>query len=55
VNATIGTTHEFASQREVAFPGGIAPQFILGANHISDDRTIIGPFIPNPNYRDWRP
>lgn len=56
VNRTIGDTHRWAEQREVAFAGGIRSEFIVGACPV--DRTakqeIMSECVDNPGYRPWR-
>ncbi|WP_317852573.1 ADP-ribosyltransferase [Streptomyces venezuelae] len=56
VNQTIGDTHKWASQVEVAFPGGIARSFIVGVCPV--DKTtkteIMEKCQDNPHYQPWR-
>ncbi|MFD9357367.1 ADP-ribosyltransferase [Streptomyces sp. NPDC060031] len=56
VNQTIGDTHKWASQVEVAFPGGIERSFIVAVCPV--DKTtkteIMNECQDNPNYRPWR-
>ncbi|MET9494394.1 ADP-ribosyltransferase [Streptomyces sp. NPDC006552] len=56
VNATIGDTHKWAAQHEVAFPGGIDRRFIVGACPV--DKATKTEQLPdcvrNPNYLPWR-
>ena len=55
VNKTIGDTHKWADQVEVAFPGGIARQYIIGVCPV-DKKTkaeIMSDCESNPNYRPW--
>lgn len=56
VNATIGYGHKYASQMEVAFPGGIQSKFIVGVCPV--DRTtkseILSECEHNPYYVPWR-
>ncbi|MDT0268835.1 ADP-ribosyltransferase [Streptomyces sp. DSM 44915] len=56
VNATIGDQHRWADQEEVAFPGGIATEFIVGACPVdSATRTeIMTECVDNPHYEPWR-
>lgn len=42
-------TNPFAHEQEIAFPGGIPTERIVGARAIGADGTL-GDFIPNPNY-----
>ncbi|MEU6423027.1 ADP-ribosyltransferase [Streptomyces spiralis] len=55
VNKTIGDTHKWADQVEVAFPGGIARQYIVGACPV--DKTtkteIMSECQGNPYYQPW--
>ncbi|MEU6734865.1 ADP-ribosyltransferase [Streptomyces physcomitrii] len=56
VNKTIGDTHRWANQREVAFPGGIAREYILGVCPV-DRQTkteIMDECRSNPHYASWR-
>lgn len=55
VNKTIGDTHKWADQREVAFPGGIARQYIIGVCPV-DKQTkteIMSECESNPHYQPW--
>lgn len=56
VNRTIGDTHRWAQQHEVAFAGGIRSEFVVGACPV--DRTakqeIMSECVDNPDYRPWR-
>jgi hypothetical protein len=56
VNETIGDTHKWAAQVEVAFPGGIARDFIVGACPVDKEtkREIMSECQDNPNYLPWR-
>ncbi|AMM08171.1 Secreted protein [Streptomyces albidoflavus] len=56
VNRTIGDTHRWAEQREVAFAGGIRSEFIVGACPIdrAAKQEIMGECVDNPQYRPWR-
>ncbi|MFD3513025.1 ADP-ribosyltransferase [Streptomyces sp. NPDC058657] len=53
VNRTIGDDHKFADQVEVAFPGGIRSEFIIGVCPIDKEtRTeIMSACRSNPKYR----
>ncbi|MFB6711794.1 MULTISPECIES: ADP-ribosyltransferase [unclassified Streptomyces] len=56
VNKTIGDTHKYADQVEVAFPGGVDRTFIVGACPI-DQATkteIMNKCVDNPHYKPWR-
>ncbi|WP_406440776.1 hypothetical protein OHB00_34925 [Streptomyces sp. NBC_00631] len=55
VNKTIGDTHKWADQVEVAFPGGILRQYVIGVCPV-DKRTkteIMDDCRSNPNYKPW--
>ncbi|MER6713320.1 MULTISPECIES: ADP-ribosyltransferase [unclassified Streptomyces] len=55
VNKTIGDTHKWADQQEVAFPGGIARQYIIGVCPV-DKQTkteIMSECESNPHYEPW--
>lgn len=55
VNKTVGDTHRRAGQVEVAFPGGIARQYVIGVCPV-DTRTrteIMSDCVSNPNYEPW--
>ncbi|MEU9036923.1 ADP-ribosyltransferase [Streptomyces sp. NPDC048352] len=56
VNQTIGDTHKYASQAEVAFPGGIDRSFIVAVCPV--DKTskteIMDECQDNPHYKPWR-
>jgi hypothetical protein len=56
VNATIGYTQKYASQKEVAFPGGIASRFIVGVCPVdtATKTEVIAECERNPNYVPWR-
>jgi hypothetical protein len=56
VNETIGDTHKWAAQVEVAFPGGIARDFVVGACPVDKEtkREIMSECRDNPNYLPWR-
>ncbi|MER8027814.1 ADP-ribosyltransferase [Streptomyces bauhiniae] len=55
VNKTIGDTHKWADQVEVAFPGGIQRQYVIGVCPV--DKTtkteIMSNCQSNPHYRPW--
>jgi hypothetical protein len=58
VNASLGSHNTVfqEAQQEVAFPGGIRPENIIGANRItgggrSFEPVRVGPFVPNPNFQ----
>ncbi|WP_309094426.1 ADP-ribosyltransferase [Streptomyces sp.] len=55
VNKTIGDTHTYADQQEVAFPGGIARQYIVGVCPVDKaTRTeIMSECESNPHYKPW--
>ncbi len=55
VNKTIGDTHKWADQVEVAFPGGIQRQYVIGVCPV-DKQTkteIMSDCESNPHYRPW--
>lgn len=56
VNATIGYGHKYASQMEVAFPGGIERSFIVGVCPVdrATKTEILAGCERNPNYVPWR-
>ncbi|MGW1766819.1 ADP-ribosyltransferase [Streptomyces sp. NPDC002073] len=56
VNQTIGDTHKWASQVEVAFPGGIARSFIVGVCPVDKVKKveIMAECRDNPYYEPWR-
>lgn len=56
VNQTIGDTHKYASQVEVAFPGGIARKFIVAVCPVDKARKteIMDQCEDNPYYEPWR-
>ncbi|WP_428957203.1 scabin-related ADP-ribosyltransferase [Streptomyces sp. cg35] len=54
VNGTLGLASPFPDQREVLFPGGIAPRFVRGAQRLLDGRPF-GPYVPNPGHRPLPP
>ncbi|MFE5856419.1 ADP-ribosyltransferase [Streptomyces sp. NPDC056500] len=56
VNKTIGDTHKYASQVEVAFPGGVAREFIVGVCPVdlTTKTEIMNECLDNPHYEPWR-
>lgn len=48
VNKTLGS-HIFESEKEIAFPGGVDPRFVKGANRVNADGSL-GEWIPNPGF-----
>jgi hypothetical protein len=55
VNKTIGDTHKWADQQEVAFPGGIAREYVIGVCPV-DKKTkaeIMSACESNPHYEPW--
>jgi hypothetical protein len=56
VKATYGANRLRQGESEIAFPGGVAPQRIVGAQRILHDPETheprTGPFIPNPRFQD---
>ncbi|TLS44200.1 hypothetical protein FE633_21895 [Streptomyces montanus] len=55
VNKTIGDTHKWADQVEVAFPGGIARQYIIGVCPVdkATKTEIMSDCESNPYYEPW--
>lgn len=55
VNKTIGDTHKWADQQEVAFPGGIAREYVVGVCPVDKQtRTeIMSECESNPHYEPW--
>jgi uncharacterized protein YukE len=49
VNQTLGKVY-FPAEQEIAFPGGIQPQFIKGANPLSPSGGL-GDWIPNSGFK----
>lgn len=56
VNRTIGDTHKYADQVEVAFPGGVDREFIVGACPIdrATKTEVMNECVDNPHYKPWR-
>ncbi|MET9356596.1 ADP-ribosyltransferase [Streptomyces sp. NPDC006617] len=55
VNKTIGDTHKWADQVEVAFPGGIQRKYVIGVCPV-DRQTkteIMAECESNPHYQPW--
>ena len=44
--------NQYWDEFEVAYPGGIDRAHIVGAHEIGADGVSLGPFIPNPYFRD---
>ncbi|MEU6510421.1 MULTISPECIES: ADP-ribosyltransferase [unclassified Streptomyces] len=55
VNKTIGDTHKWADQVEVAFPGGVARQYIIGVCPVDKVKKIeiMDDCRSNPYYEPW--
>ncbi|MCZ4123891.1 ADP-ribosyltransferase [Streptomyces sp. H39-S7] len=55
VNETIGYTHRWADQVEVAFPGGVARTFIVKACPVDKPTKteILDKCVNNPHYEPW--
>ncbi|MEW2621326.1 ADP-ribosyltransferase [Streptomyces sp. NPDC048106] len=55
VNKTIGDTHRWADQLEVAFPGGVARQYIIGVCPVDKVKKteIMDDCQGNPYYEPW--
>ncbi|WP_425841275.1 ADP-ribosyltransferase [Streptomyces fractus] len=53
VNETIGDTHKYADQVEVAFPGGVSSRFIIGACPINKETNTerMSDCVSNPAFR----
>ncbi|MFJ9175577.1 ADP-ribosyltransferase [Streptomyces sp. NPDC102360] len=53
VNETIGDTHKYADQFEVAFPGGVASRFVIGACPINKETNteIMSDCVSNPEFQ----
>lgn len=56
VNATIGDTHKWAAQHEVAFAGGIDRRFVVGACPVdkATKSEVLSGCVRNPFYTPWR-
>ncbi|MGW2515192.1 ADP-ribosyltransferase [Streptomyces scopuliridis] len=56
VNKTIGDTHKWADQVEVAFPGGISRERIVGVCPVDKVKKteIMSECLDNPHYQPWR-
>ncbi|MEV7680140.1 ADP-ribosyltransferase [Streptomyces sp. NPDC088341] len=56
VNKTIGATHKWADQEEVAFPGGISRELIVGVCPVDKQKKteIMTECLDNPHYKPWR-
>ncbi|WP_371618474.1 ADP-ribosyltransferase [Streptomyces sp. NBC_00454] len=56
VNQTIGDTHKYARQVEVAFPGGIERSFIVAVCRVDTVKKveIMDECQDNPHYEPWR-
>ncbi|WP_073774301.1 scabin-related ADP-ribosyltransferase [Streptomyces sp. MJM1172] len=50
VNTSMGP-HPLDYEKEIAFPGGIRPEYIKGARPYNYATGEVGDLIPNPNYR----
>ncbi|MFE9451264.1 ADP-ribosyltransferase [Streptomyces sp. NPDC006739] len=55
VNKTIGDTHKWADQLEVAFPGGILRQYVIGVCPVdkATKTEIMSDCESNPYYEPW--
>lgn len=55
VNKTIGDTHKWADQVEVAFPGGIERKYIIGVCPVNKTTKveIMSACESNPHYEAW--
>ncbi|MFF3750939.1 ADP-ribosyltransferase [Streptomyces sp. NPDC002018] len=56
VNKTIGSTHKWADQEEVAFPGGVSRELIVGVCPVDKQKKIeiMAECVDNPHYKPWR-
>lgn len=56
VNQTIGDTHKYARQVEVAFPGGIERSFIVAVCRVDTVKKVevMDECRDNPHYQPWR-
>lgn len=56
VNKTIGDTHRWADQEEVAFPGGVSRERIVGVCPVDKLKKteIMSECVDNPHYQPWR-
>ncbi len=50
VNAELGAKSPFPSEQEIAVPGGVKVEDIVGAREVGPDGKFVGPFIKNPRY-----
>ncbi len=51
VNATLGAKSPYPQEFEIAVPGAIRPQDILGARQVGTDGRFVGPFVKNLGFR----
>jgi RHS repeat-associated protein len=49
VNATLGAASPYPEQMEIAIPGGVTPNNVIGAYTLSRG-ALTGDFVPNPNF-----
>lgn len=56
VNRTIGSKHKYADQLEVAFPGGIRREYVIGVCPVdkATKTEVMNECKDNPNYKPWR-
>ncbi|WP_158575894.1 ADP-ribosyltransferase [Streptomyces corynorhini] len=56
VNRTIGATHKAAHREEVAFPGGVSRELIVGVCPVDKAKKteIMAECQDNPHYKPWR-
>ena len=52
VNEALGPRAPYPLEKEVAVPGGIRSEDIMGARRVGGDGRFEGPFIKNPNYSE---
>ncbi|KUL23575.1 ADP-ribosyltransferase [Actinoplanes awajinensis] len=55
VNKTIGDTHKWADQLEVAFPGGIRREYVIGVCPVdkATKTEVMSDCTSNPHYHPW--
>ena len=51
VNATLGAKSPYPQEFEIAVPGAIRPQDILGARQVGPDGKFVGPFVKNTGFQ----
>lgn len=53
VNGVLGSRSPFPHEFEIAVPGGVPPENILGAQPVGADGNFSGPYLANPGYKSW--